>query len=78
MTFLFSLLVIGFFLGYASLKMYIDPTKTPLIDSYDPRWMGAWWFGWVFLGIALLLVSFLVGMFPKELPKRRNQNQDLR
>lgn len=31
---------IGFVLGYVSLKMYIDPTKTPLIDSTDPRWMG--------------------------------------
>lgn len=54
--------------------MYIDPSKTPLIDSSDPRWMGAWWFGWVFLGMALLAVSVLVGLFPKELPKKRNQN----
>lgn len=53
--------------------MYIDPSKTPLIDSTDPRWCGAWWFGWVFLGFALLIVSVLVGLFPKELPKKRNQ-----
>lgn len=64
------ILAIGFFLGYASLKMYIDPTKTPLIDSYDPRWMGAWWFGWVFLGIAMLGVAVLIGLFPKDLPKK--------
>jgi MFS family permease len=30
---------VGFVLGYACLKLYIDPTKTPLIDSKDPRWM---------------------------------------
>lgn len=30
---------VGFVLGYACLKIYIDPTKTPLIDSKDPRWM---------------------------------------
>ncbi|CRK86315.1 CLUMA_CG000186, isoform A [Clunio marinus] len=29
---------IGFVLAYGSLKMYIDPSKTPLIDSQDPRW----------------------------------------
>lgn len=32
--------VVGFVLGYACLKIYIDPTKTPLIDSMDPRWLG--------------------------------------
>lgn len=75
--FLTSLIIaIGFVLGYASLKMYIDPSKTPLIDSTDPRWMGAWWFGWVFLGIAMLVVSALVGLFPKELPKKRNLKQN--
>lgn len=30
---------VGFVLGYFSLKVYIDPTKTPLIDSKDPRWV---------------------------------------
>lgn len=35
--------------------------------------MGAWWFGWVFLGIAMLAVAVLVGLFPKELPKKRKQ-----
>lgn len=28
---------VGFVLGFACLRMYIDPTKTPLIDSSDPR-----------------------------------------
>lgn len=85
---------IGFVLAYACLKIYIDPSKTPLIESDDPRWMGgeslplraltnyqlyvalftAWWLGWVFLGIAMLLVAGLVGLFPKELPKKRKQN----
>lgn len=32
--------VVGFILGYFSLKVYIDPTKTPLINSKDPRWLG--------------------------------------
>ena len=30
----------GYVLGYLTLKIYIDPTKTPLIGTDDPRWMG--------------------------------------
>lgn len=61
--------ILGFFLGYVSLNFYIDPTKTPLIDNTDPRWLGAWWAGWVLLGIMMLLFAVLIGMFPKALPK---------
>lgn len=61
--------VIGFLLGYVTLNIYIDPTKTPLITNKDPRWMGAWWLGWVLLGTAMLLFAVLIGMFPKALPK---------
>lgn len=32
--------------------------------------MGAWWLGWVFLGFAMLIVALLVGLFPKQLPKK--------
>lgn len=60
--------VIGFFLGYVTLNIYIDPTKTPLITNKDPRWMGAWWLGWVLLGSAMFIFAFLIGMFPKVLP----------
>lgn len=63
--------VIGFLLGYVSLRLYIDPTKTPLINSKDPRWLGAWWLGWLILGFSMLFFSWLIGMFPKELPKTR-------
>lgn len=32
----------GFVLGYSSLRLYIDPSKTPMINFKDPRWLGAW------------------------------------
>lgn len=68
--------VIGFVLGFVSLRMYIDPWKTPLINNKDPRWLGAWWFGWVLLGSTMLIFSWLIGMFPKELPKMRLLRQE--
>lgn len=68
--------VVGFVLGFVSLRIYIDPWKTPLITNKDPRWLGAWWFGWVVLGTTMLVFSWLIGMFPKELPKLRLQRQE--
>ncbi|XP_061402165.1 solute carrier organic anion transporter family member 74D [Musca vetustissima] len=62
--------IVGFFLGYVSLNMFIDPAKTPLIDNKDPRWLGAWWFGWMILGTLMIVFSGLIGLFPKELPKK--------
>ncbi|BFF96362.1 solute carrier organic anion transporter family member 74D [Drosophila madeirensis] len=64
--------VVGFFFGYISLNTFIDPSKTPLIDSKDPRWLGAWWLGWVILGTLMCLFSGLIGLFPKQLPKRHD------
>lgn len=65
--------IFGFVLGYFALNIYIDPTKTPLIDRSDPRWLGAWWIGWMFLGSVLLLFSGLLGIFPKTLPKKQKR-----
>uniref|UniRef100_A0A182J4Z2 Solute carrier organic anion transporter family member n=1 Tax=Anopheles atroparvus TaxID=41427 RepID=A0A182J4Z2_ANOAO len=67
--------VVGFALGYLALKIYIDPTKTPIIDSSDPRWLGAWWLGWILLGVAMLFFAILIGMFPKEIPKKSPKSQ---
>ncbi|XP_022221535.2 solute carrier organic anion transporter family member 74D [Drosophila obscura] len=64
--------VVGFLFGYISLNTFIDPSKTPLIDSKDPRWLGAWWLGWVILGTLMCLFSGLIGLFPKQLPKARD------
>lgn len=63
--------VVGFVLGFTSLKLYIDPTKTPLIDNKDPRWLGAWWLGWLIFGFAMLILAFFIALFPKELPKNQ-------
>ncbi|XP_055590283.1 solute carrier organic anion transporter family member 74D [Uranotaenia lowii] len=65
--------VVGFALGYFALKIYIDPSKTPIIDSSDPRWLGAWWLGWIILGIAMLFFAALIGLFPKDLPIAQNK-----
>lgn len=63
--------VIGFGLAYVMLRIYIDPTLTPIIAYNDPRWLGAWWLGWIALGALMFVFAGLIGMFPKHLPKKK-------
>jgi hypothetical protein len=63
--------------GREALHIFVDPSKTPLIDSKDPRWVGAWWLGWLILGIAMLVIAVFIGMFPKALPRRRKVKDHL-
>uniref|UniRef100_A0A336N235 Solute carrier organic anion transporter family member n=1 Tax=Culicoides sonorensis TaxID=179676 RepID=A0A336N235_CULSO len=67
---------IGFALSSWVLKIYIDPTIEPSIKSSDPRWLGAYWIGWIILGFLCLITGFFIGLFPKTLPRaavRRRQ-----
>ncbi|KAL6434267.1 hypothetical protein ACFW04_006001 [Cataglyphis niger] len=60
---------IGFLLGYACLSLYIDPKLHPVITQKDPRWLGAWWLGWIILGVTMGMFAVLIAMFPRDLPK---------
>ncbi|XP_014214479.1 solute carrier organic anion transporter family member 4C1 [Copidosoma floridanum] len=62
---------LGYVLSYLCLDLYIDPTLHPIIDQKDPRWLGAWWLGWIILGPAMFIFSGLLAMFPRELDKSK-------
>ncbi|XP_076246769.1 organic anion transporting polypeptide 33Ea [Calliopsis andreniformis] len=62
---------IGFLLGYGCLSLYIDPSLHPVITKKDPRWLGAWWLGWIILGATMGMFSVLIAMFPRNLPSPR-------
>lgn len=62
--------VLGFVLAYGCMSLYIDPTLTPIISKDDPRWLGAWWLGWMLLGALMFVFALLIGMFPQHLPKK--------
>ncbi|XP_058831551.1 solute carrier organic anion transporter family member 74D-like isoform X2 [Topomyia yanbarensis] len=59
----------GYTLASYCLELYISPTMTPTITKEDPRWLGAWWIGWLILGFAMALFALLIGLFPKQLPR---------
>ncbi|KAF7990327.1 hypothetical protein HCN44_000132 [Aphidius gifuensis] len=61
---------VGFILAYFCMKIYIVPDLHPIINEKDPRWLGAWWLGWIFLGLLLAIFSLLIALFPRELPKK--------
>ncbi|KAL0274770.1 UNVERIFIED_CONTAM: hypothetical protein PYX00_002818 [Menopon gallinae] len=60
---------VGFVLGYLCLNLYINPYLTPVIDRNDPRWIGAWWLGWIILGSIMTIFSLLLALFPRKLRK---------
>ncbi|KAL5285653.1 hypothetical protein ACFFRR_007383 [Megaselia abdita] len=73
LSFSYFLRMIGPAAGYAiasfCLKIYIAPHLTPTITNNDPRWLGAWWMGWIIIGVALIIPTFLISLFPKQLPR---------
>ncbi|EDW01466.1 solute carrier organic anion transporter family member 74D [Drosophila grimshawi] len=62
---------IGYSLASVCLRVYIDPELDPLIQPGDPRWLGAWWIGFLVLAGVTFIFAFLMTMFPKELPSAK-------
>ncbi|KAK0153334.1 Solute carrier organic anion transporter family member 3A1 [Merluccius polli] len=78
---LFSTLVFGpacgFILGSLCTKFYVDAI---FIDSSklgfspeDPRWIGAWWAGFLLCGALLFFSALLMFGFPQSLPSRDDE-----
>ncbi|CAB3388039.1 Hypothetical predicted protein [Cloeon dipterum] len=63
----------GFVIAFGCLNIYIDPFVTPTISMSDPRWLGAWWLGWIFLGVMMLVFAVLISLFPHELPPKASK-----
>ncbi|XP_031636084.1 solute carrier organic anion transporter family member 74D-like [Contarinia nasturtii] len=62
----------GYGFSYIILKrFYIALTLTPLISRDDQRWMGAWWVGWLLIGVLMFIFSGVIGLFPKSLKKEK-------
>ena len=38
------------------------------LDPEDPRWVGAWWLGFVFAALAMFLFAIPMSGFPRDLP----------
>ena len=59
---------LGFGLGGAFLKVYVDPWKDTTLVESDSGWVGAWWLGFALGGVISILISILFFMFPEKYP----------
>ncbi|NXK24013.1 SO2B1 protein, partial [Arenaria interpres] len=74
---LFSVTVIGpgvaFMLGSAMLRFYVDIDKVNRDDvqltNKDPRWVGAWWLGFLVAASLVAISAVPYFFFPREMPK---------
>lgn len=55
----------GFLLGALCTRVYVDPLTDPGYDASDPRWVGAWWLGMVFVACFVVVLSTLMFCFPR-------------
>ncbi|KAK3743397.1 hypothetical protein RRG08_001846 [Elysia crispata] len=60
----------AFMLGGIFSKIYVT-LEDPGISVRDPRWVGAWWLGFLFFGGAAVVVAIPIFCFPRHLKGRR-------
>ncbi|XP_056417051.1 solute carrier organic anion transporter family member 2B1 isoform X2 [Hyla sarda] len=84
---LFAVTVMGpgvaFILGSFMLRYYVDIDKLPsseiVLTPSDPRWIGAWWLGFIVAASIVVLASIPYFFFPREMPKEvTNEGADER
>uniref|UniRef100_K7GDH7 Solute carrier organic anion transporter family member n=1 Tax=Pelodiscus sinensis TaxID=13735 RepID=K7GDH7_PELSI len=76
---LFAVTIIGpgvaFMLGSAILRFYVDIDKIPpeeiQLTHKDPRWVGAWWLGFLVAATLTAFSAIPYFFFPKEMPKEK-------
>ncbi|CAH2049979.1 unnamed protein product, partial [Iphiclides podalirius] len=58
---------LGFLLGALCTRVYVNPLTDPGYDNTDPRWVGAWWLGMVFIAGFIVMLSALMFFFPRQI-----------
>lgn len=58
---------LGYALGSLCLRYYEDPRMDPALERTDPRWVGAWWLGYMVLAACLATTAVPVLLFPRNL-----------
>lgn len=66
---------LGYSLASQCLELYVAPYLTPLITNDDPRWIGAWWLGWIVIALILIIPAIVISCFPRELPTKAARRQ---
>lgn len=66
--------VVGYALGALLLQFYVDLFSYNVsLTPSDPRWIGAWWGGFIICGVVLILMSLPFFAFPKVLSREKRK-----
>uniref|UniRef100_A0A8C4RY24 Solute carrier organic anion transporter family member n=1 Tax=Erpetoichthys calabaricus TaxID=27687 RepID=A0A8C4RY24_ERPCA len=64
--------LLGFLMGALFTKVYVDAifidTEKLNITTDDPRWIGAWWAGFLVCAVLLFFTSLIMFGFPRSMP----------
>ncbi|KAK1336122.1 hypothetical protein QTO34_003922, partial [Cnephaeus nilssonii] len=79
--FLFAVTMMGpgmaYGLGGLMLRLYVDIDRMPEgginLTSKDPRWVGAWWLGFLISAVAVALAATPYFFFPREMTKEKDE-----
>ncbi|XP_066476749.1 solute carrier organic anion transporter family member 2B1 isoform X1 [Tiliqua scincoides] len=67
---------VAFLLGAVTLRFYVDINRVPIgeigINHKDPRWIGAWWLGFLISASLVALSSIPYFFFPRALIKQED------
>ncbi|XP_072026899.1 solute carrier organic anion transporter family member 5A1-like [Amphiura filiformis] len=69
----------GYIMSSQTTSLYVDFDRIPIHDipdipHYDPRWIGAWWLGFIVAGIVMIVCALPMFLFPKKMPKPSGVN----
>ncbi|KAG1686295.1 Solute carrier organic anion transporter family member 1A1 [Nymphon striatum] len=70
--------VMGVFYASAFLMFYQDLSVDPGFDNTDSRWIGAWWLGFILIGIQCFVFGITLCIFPRTMKLQHNENQVLK
>uniref|UniRef100_A0A183EH92 Solute carrier organic anion transporter family member n=1 Tax=Gongylonema pulchrum TaxID=637853 RepID=A0A183EH92_9BILA len=56
--------VCGFLIGSFCSSFYYTLKAPPGLTAKDPTWIGAWWMGYLFIGLILIVPSITLYFFP--------------
>ncbi|KAI5717977.1 hypothetical protein M8J77_014423 [Diaphorina citri] len=59
----------GFMAASYCLLFYVNPMLTPTITNRNSQWIGAWWMGWIPMGVINLFFASFMALFPRSLPR---------
>lgn len=79
---LFAAFAVGSLLGFGMaswclrIPAYLTDPEYNKITMYDPRFLGAWWLGFLILGVLEIMFAIPIFFFPRYLPKPKMEETE--